>query len=155
MQTGCATATSDMYLVDTNVISAAAPGRAPAAALVDWMDRNTAALFISAVTIAEIGEGVAKARREGATRKANELAAWLDAVIHLYPLRILPFDVGAARALGEFSDRARSIGRPPSLAGLIIAATAKHYGLTILTRNTRHFVPLGVALHDPYASLPP
>lgn len=143
-----------MYLVDTNVISAAAPGRAVSPALADWMDRNAGALFISSVTVAEITEGIAKSRREGATRKAEELAAWLDAVVHLYPRRILPLDVDVARTLGELSDRARAIGRPPGLADLITAATAKHHGLTILTRNIRHFAPLGVTVHDPFASLP-
>lgn len=154
MRAGCATATSDMYLVDTNVISAAAPGRPVSPAMVDWMDRNAAALFISSVTIAEITEGIAKARREGAARRADELAAWLDAVIHLYPRRILALDVGVARVLSDLSDHTRAIGRPPGLADLIIAATAKYHGLTILTRNTRHFAPLGVASHDPFAGLP-
>ncbi len=154
MRAGCAIAASDMYLVDTNVISAAAPGRAVSPALVDWMDRNAAVLFISAVTIAEIAEGIVKARREGATRKADDLAAWLDAVVHLYPRRILALDVGVARLLGELSDHARAIGRSPGLADLIIAATAKHHSLTILTRNIRHFAPLGVPVHDPFASLP-
>lgn len=144
-----------MYLVDTNVISPAAPGRAVSPALVDWMDRNAAALFISSVTIAEITEGVAKARREGATRKADDLAAWLDAVVHLYPRHILALDVGVARVLGELSDHARAIGHQPGLADLIIAATGRHHGLTILTRNIRHFAPLGVLVHDPFSGLPP
>lgn len=154
MPPGCAAATSEVYLVDTNVISAAAPGRAAPPGLADWMDRNAAALFISAITIAEISEGISKARREGATRRADALGAWLEAVIHLYPRRILALDVGVARALGDLSDHARAIGRPPGLADLIIAATAKRHGLTILTRNIRHFAPIGVPVHDPFASSP-
>jgi hypothetical protein len=35
------------------------------------------------------------------------------------------------------------------LADLAIAATAQKHGFTILTRNLRHFGPLGVAALDP------
>lgn len=155
MRVACATAAFNVYLVDTNVISAAAPGRLGSPTLVDWMDRNTTALFISSVTIAEITEGVAKVKRQGAARKADDLAAWLDAVVHLYPRRILALDVGVARVLGELSDHARAIGHQPGLADLIIAATGRHHGLTILTRNISHFAPLGVLVHDPFSGLPP
>jgi predicted nucleic acid-binding protein len=41
------------------------------------------------------------------------------------------------------------------LADIIIAATARRYGLTIHTRNVRHFSALGVAVIDPFAALPP
>ncbi|MEQ1864924.1 MAG: type II toxin-antitoxin system VapC family toxin [Micropepsaceae bacterium] len=144
-----------MYLVDTNVISAVAPTRAPASPdLVAWMDTNSAALFLSAVTIAEIQDGIAKARREGAARKTFDLNAWLETLLHLYSERILPFDAHVARVAGELSDKARALGRPPGFADIIIAATATHHRLTLLTRNVKHFEPLGVGLHDPFAVLP-
>src|SRR5580704_5981033 len=56
---------------------------------------------------AEIVDGIAKARREGVRRKAADLAGWLEAVLHLYGNRVLPFDVAAARVAGTLSDRAR------------------------------------------------
>lgn len=152
---GCAALTSKVYLVDTNVISQGAPARRSAAtALADWMDRHSDELFLSAVTIAEIEEGIAKARREGAARKADDLSAWLDAVLHLYGNRVLALDAELARGLGQLSDHARALGRPPGLADLIIAATAVHHGLTILTRNVKHFAPLGVTVLDPFTALP-
>jgi predicted nucleic acid-binding protein len=143
-----------MFLVDTNVLSAGAPGRVAPAGLIEWMDRNSGRLFIAAITVAEIHQGIAKARREGAMRKADDLTAWMSTLLHLYPNRVLPLDADVAKALGEIADHARAIGRPPGLADLIIAATVLHYGLTILTRNTRHFEPLGVKVHDPFVSLP-
>jgi toxin FitB len=144
-----------MYLVDTNVISAAAPSRPVPAALIEWMDTHSASLFLSAVTVAEIEDGIAKLRREGARRKSADLSAWLETVLHLYGNRILAFDVATARIAGEISDRARGLGQMPGFADLIIAATAQHHGLTILSRNLRHFEPLGVAVLDPFAKLPP
>ena len=90
-----------MYLVDTNVISAAAPSRPAPSALVEWMDTHSASLFISAVTVAEIDDSIAKTRREGATRKSADLAEWLETVLHLYGDRILAFDAATARIAGR------------------------------------------------------
>jgi predicted nucleic acid-binding protein len=144
-----------VYLVDTNVISAAAPARPVPSALVEWMDAHSASLFLSVVTVAKIGDGIAKSRREGAKRKSSNLAAWLDTVLHLYGDRILAFDAPAARIAGAMADLARAQGQRPGFADIIIAATARHHGLTILSRNLRHFEPLGVRVLDPFAALPP
>lgn len=143
-----------MYLVDTDVISAGAPSRLAPAKLVAWMDAHSDVLFLSAVTVTEIEDGIAKLRREGATRKGAALAAWLEAMLHLYERRVLPFDTPTARIAGVLSDRARGQGQAPGLADIIIAATALHRGLTILTRNARHFAPLGVPVIDPFGTLP-
>lgn len=144
-----------MYLVDTNVISAAALSRPEVPALVEWMDAHSASLFLSVVTIAEIEDGIAKSRRQRATRKSANLAAWLETVLHLYSDRILAFDVPTARIAGTIADRTRGQGQAPGLADIIIAATAARHRLTILSRNLKHFEPLGVVVIDPFARLPP
>lgn len=144
-----------MYLVDTNVLSAGAPTKAaPAHDLIGWMERRSASLHLSVVTIAEIEDGIAKSRREGATRKAQRLSEWLETLLHLYAAQILPVDLAVARGIGQLSDRARGLGYAPGLADLAIAATAQHFGWTVLTRNLRHFTPLGVPAHDPFTALP-
>ena len=143
-----------MYLVDTNVISARAPSRVTPAEMAAWMDAHSTELFLSVVTIAEIEDGIAKANREGATRKSRDLSAWLETVLHLYAARILPFDLAIARIAGVLSDQARGQGHAPGFADIMIAATAQRHGLTILTRNLRHFEPLGVPVHDPFNYLP-
>jgi toxin FitB len=144
------------YLVDTNVISAAAPTTAVRPPeLIQWMDSHSADLFLSAVTIAEIADGIAKARREGARRKASDLSAWLRTVLHLYGDRVLSFDSPTAEIAGALSDRARGRGHSPGFADIAIAATAHRHGLTILSRNARHFAPMDVAVVDPFRVLPP
>jgi toxin FitB len=144
-----------MYLLDTNVISAGAPSRAVAAAdLVAWMDEHSAGLYLSAVTVAEIEDGIAKAVREKARRKAADLTAWLETLLHLYGNRILAFDIAAARIAGALSDLARSRGATPGFADIVIAATARSHRLIVLTRNTRHFEPLGVPTVNPFDRLP-
>jgi predicted nucleic acid-binding protein len=143
------------YLVDTNVISATAPATAvQRPALMQWMDLQASELFLSAVTIAEIAEGIAKARREGASRKGSALSAWLQTVLHLYGDRVLAFDSSIALIAGGMSDLARARGHAPGFADIAIAATARRHELTILTRNKRHFAPLGVAVIDPFRALP-
>jgi len=144
-----------MYLVDTNVLSAGAPTKAERPAeLVEWMDRNSDRLHLSVITVAEVEDGIAKARRGGATRKADRLAEWLEAVLHLYSARIVAVDIGIARVLGRMADRARGAGEAPGLADLAIAATAQSLGYTVLTRNLRHFRAVGVRALDPFKTLP-
>lgn len=144
------------YLVDTNIISATAPTTAARRPdVMAWMDANSPGLFLSAVTIAEIADGIAKAKREGARRKAAHLSAWLRAVLHLYGDRVLPFDSPTAEIAGALSDLARSRGHSPGFADIAIAATARRNNLTMLSRNQRHFAPMDVAVIDPFRTLPP
>jgi toxin FitB len=83
------------------------------------------------------------------------LTAWLETVLHLYGDRVLAFDATTARIAGAMADRASGHGHAPGFADIIIAATARHHRLTILSRNTRHFEPLGVVILDPFVTLPP
>ena len=143
------------YLVDANVISAvASTSPVRRTDLVEWMDSHSADLFLSAVTIAEIADGIAKARREGARRKASDLSAWLQTVLHLYGERVLPFDSPTAELAGALTDLARSRGHSPGFADIAIAATARLHNLMILSRNERHFAPVDAVVVDPFQKLP-
>lgn len=143
------------YLVDTNVISATAPTTpVKRTDVIKWMDSHSLELFLSAITIAEIADGIAKAKREGARRKASDLSAWLRALLHLYGDRVLPFGTRTAEIAGDLADLARSRGHSPGLADIAIAATARRHGLTILSRNERHFAPMGLVVVDPFQKLP-
>ena len=144
------------YLVDTNVISTTAPPTpVKRVELIAWMDLRSAYLFLSVITIAEITDGIAKARREGARRKAADLSTWLRAMLHLYGDRVLVFDSPTAEIAGVLSDLARSRGHSPGFADIAIAATALRHDLNILSRNARHFMPMDVAVIDPLQGLPP
>ena len=70
---------------------------------------------------------------------------WLDQLLRLYGERRLPVDVGVARRWGQLS---AAIGHDG--ADLLIAATALERGLTVVTRNLRHFTPTGVAIINPW-----
>jgi predicted nucleic acid-binding protein len=144
-----------VFLVDTNILSGCAPTKADRThPLIGWMDQNSDRLFLSVVTVAEIEDGIAKAGREGANRKAGLLRNWLDTVLHLYAARILPLDLPVARTLGTLSDRARASGAFPGWADLAIAATAVTHGCIVLTRNLRHFAPTGAPAQNPFEAPP-
>jgi toxin FitB len=75
-------------------------------------------------------------------------------VLHLYGDRVLPFDSATAEIAGALSDLARSRGHSPGLADIILAASARQHGLTVLSRNERHFAHMDAIVINPFAQLP-
>ena len=78
------------FLIDTDVLSAGATSKGQSVPeLIEWMDRKSERVYASAVPIAEIEEGIAKSRREGATRRAARLLSalqhWTCAVACRHP----------------------------------------------------------------------
>ena len=142
-----------MFLVDTNVISSLAPNRSEAERPVaDWLSEASPWLYMSSVTVAEVIFGIERAERQGALVRARRLRAWWVELEQTYQDRILPLDKTAAHALGVLRDRARAAN--PEFEDLAIAATAQTRGLTVLTRNLRHFEVFGVPVIDPFKSPP-
>lgn len=142
-----------MFLLDTNVVSALAPhnvDRHPE--LVAWMRRNDRLLRLSVVTASEVEAGIAKAVRTGARAKSASLRKWWAGLVELYDDRILQVDLRIAEAAGQMLDEARA--HDPGYEDILIAATARVHGMTVLTRNERHFAPLGVDVVDPFIRLP-
>ncbi|MBN9039415.1 MAG: type II toxin-antitoxin system VapC family toxin [Rhizobiales bacterium] len=142
-----------MFLLDTNVVSALAPhnvDRHPE--LVAWMRRNDRLLRLSVVTASEVEAGIAKAVRTGARAKSASLRKWWAGLVELYDDRILQVDLRIAEAAGQMLDEARA--HDPGYEDILIAATARVHGMTVLTRNERHFAPLGVDVVDPFVRLP-
>jgi toxin FitB len=136
-----------MYLIDTVVLSELRKRRRHAG-IVRWL-RNKAveAMFLSAITIGEIERGVLR-QQVGNPIFAEALRAWLDRTVEAYGDRILSVDTRVARRWGRLSARIGHGG-----ADLLIAATALEHGLTVVTRNVRHFLPTGVAVENPFEEL--
>ena len=134
------------YLLDTNVVSALrVRGRHPS--VESWASSVVVAdQFIPATTIAEIERGVISKEREDPHQGAV-LRQWLEErVLTTFADRILPFDLPAARMLATF----RVPDRAP-LDDALIAAIAGSRQMTVVTRNTKHFEPLGVPYLDPWS----
>ena len=132
-----------MFLVDTDVLSALRR-RERHPAIVRWVEgQRTTDLHISVMTVREIERGITQQQRHNPAF-ARDLAVWLDRVLAWYGDRILPVDAATARRWGQLS---AALGNDS--ADLLIAATALEHGLTVVTRNVRHFEPTGVSVLDP------
>ncbi len=133
-----------MFLLDTDVLSALRRrDRNPE--MVRWLEtQRTADLYLSIVTVGEIERGIAQQQRCDPSF-AQELARWLDRVLAWYGDRILLVDTATARRWGQLSAALGHDG-----ADLLIAATALERGLTVVTRNVRHFERTGVPVTNPF-----
>lgn len=140
------------FLLDTNVVSMLAPSRTEASAdFLDWLDRmdGEGRLFLSVVSIHEIEKGIALLDRKGATAKAAGLKAWLSGLVSTYDDKIISFDAQAAAIGGRLEAGALAAGHDPGMADAVIAGIAAAHELVIVTRNTKHFLPFGVAVLSP------
>ncbi len=142
-----------MYLLDTNIVSLFDPKRRiEAAPIVEWMRENDPLLFLSTITLTEIEAGILKLMRERKEARGRQLMELRDGMIADFKDRLLPLDVDVALTVARLAEALR-----PTVierTDLIIAATARVHGLTVLTRNVRHFAPTGVPAIDPMRSLP-
>jgi hypothetical protein len=135
------------YVLDTNVVSALRlRGRNPAVeawvASVPVRDQ-----FVTSFSVAEIERGIIAKERTDSTQ-GQILRKWFDdRVLPAFSGRVLAFDLAAARILASY--------RVPEHApydDALIAATAQAANMTMVTRNTKHFEPLGIRCLDPWAS---
>ena len=134
-----------MFLLDTDVLSALRrPDRSPG--LIRWLHaQRLTDLYLSVITVGEIERGITQQWQRNPPF-AQELARWLDRILAWYGDRVLPIDVATARRWGQLSAILGHSG-----ADLLIAATALEHGLTVITRNVRHFHPTGIPVINPFA----
>jgi toxin FitB len=131
-----------VILLDTVVVSELRKSR-PNARVIDWMrGLRESDVFISVVTIGEIERGIVKLQDADFART---LTRWLEDLLRFYGDRVLPITPDIARRWGRLSAELEHEG-----ADLLIAATAAAHGLTIATRNVRHFAPTSVPAIDPF-----
>jgi predicted nucleic acid-binding protein len=134
-----------MWLLDTMVVSELRK-KTPDAAVISWLTTvPQERLYLSVATLSEIQRGIAQ---QGSKDNlfAARLQRWLDTLKKNYADRILPITPEIACQWGELTAAAGHDG-----VDVIIAATAMQHGLTVVTRNERHFRPFGVAVHNPYS----
>lgn len=133
------------YLIDTNVLSELRR-KQPDPNVAAWMQvRPRPSLFLSVLTLGEIRKGLE--RVEDAKRK-QALLDWLEVELpHYFVGRLLDIDAATADRWGRLMAQA---GRPlPAIDGLL-AATALQHDLTLVTRNSKDFVDVGVRLINPW-----
>ncbi len=113
------------YLLDSNVLIQHLRGHQPTTALLARLALE-GQLGIAAISRAEVLAGM-RERECGATlRFLNALACYA-------------VDMHVADLAGEWLRRYRQQGVTLDIADALIAAAARHYDLTLLTYNPRHF----------------
>ena len=137
-----------MYLIDTDVISEARKGAKAnpgVRALFEYAATHNTPLYLSAITIGELRQGVENIRHRGDAAQAKQLEQWLDRLIRDYANTILAFDADTAQVWARL--------RVPDAENPLdkqIAATALIHDLTIVTRNTAHYASTGVECLNPF-----
>lgn len=133
------------YLLDTNVLSELRKKTADPQVAAWAQARPRQSLFLSVLALGEVRKGIERANA-AAFRQA--LADWLDVDLpNWFVGRILPIDDAVVDQWGRIQ---ASVGRTlPSVDGLL-AATALHHHLTLVTRNVADFAGVNVPLVNPW-----
>ncbi len=118
-------------VVDSSVFIRAERLRQPVE-LNHWQHRGTP--FLSAITVSELLVGVHRANTD-ARREVR-----MQSVEHiLSSMTVLDFDATVARTHAALRAEMLRQGKPIGAHDLLIAATAKHHGVPVLTCNVAEF----------------
>lgn len=133
------------FLVDTNVVSETRRSR-PDAGVRKWFDSTPrSSLWLSVITDLELERGVLLQRRKDVL-SAEPMQRWLDSVRAGLVHPVLEVTGGVARVCAAIQVPSR---RP--LADALIAATALHHDLTVVTRNVKDFDVPGLRVLNPFS----
>lgn len=136
-----------MYLLDTDILSELRkPASVGNAVVRKWVSEQDADdFFMSVVSVLEVAIGIARLRRRD-SEQAERLRSWLeDEVLDEFSERLLPvgLEVAQRTALLHVPD-------PRPAQDALIAGTALVHDLAVVTRNVKHFEPMGVGVINPF-----
>ncbi len=136
------------WLLDTNILSELRRPRPELKVLAFISGQPLDLLFVSAVTFAEVRFGIELA--PDASRRA-ELNSWLTHTLRpMFDQRVLPVSEDIMFTWRLLVEDGRKVGHTFSQPDLIIAATALHHGLTLVSRDTGDFEKARVAVLNPW-----
>ena len=131
------------WLLDTNTVSELTNPR-PDPEVLEWLESNEAASAISAISIGEMILGI---ERLPDGKKRRRLERSMRFLREDYAGKILDFTEGVAADWGRLVAEARNGGRNLSVLDSQIEATAVHFGLKVVTRNSADFFR---PVHNPW-----
>jgi predicted nucleic acid-binding protein len=131
------------YLLDTNVVSEIRRGRdANAAAWAAGVADHE--LYLSVLTLGEVRKGIERLRGRD-PKQADVFSDWLSELRERFADRLLAIDDRVADEWGRLNAPADR-----NTIDSLIAATARVYELTVVTRNPTDFDGCDVSLLDPF-----
>lgn len=132
------------FLLDTNVVSEARKRNADPNVRAWLASVPDPDLYLSALVIGEIRQGVERLRRRDPAQAAM-YDAWLSTLLRDFADRIVPVTAEVAQEWGRLN-----VPDPLPVIDGLLAATAKVHGWTLVTRNTADLARVGVPLLDPF-----
>lgn len=136
------------FLLDTNIPSESWRAQ-PASIVALWLKRQVKeAQFISVVSVGELRKG---AILLPPSAKRTQIEYSIEVLIPAwFGKRVLPVTQIIAERWGALDAQRQQMGRPLGIADGMIAATALEHDLTLVTRNVKDFISLGVRLLNPW-----
>ena len=133
------------YLLDTNVISELVKTQ-PNKHVMSWISQiPESELFLSALTVGEIRKGIEKINFD---QKKAKLIVWLEQeLLPRFAHRVLMVDIPVAERWGRLLAEIKHT--LPAIDSLL-AATALHHDLCLVTRNTADYVVPTLAVFNPW-----
>jgi toxin FitB len=139
------------WLLDTNIISELRR-RKPEPKVTEFIrSQPLEGLFVSIVTFAEIRFGIELL--PDATRR-SDLNDWLAHKVRpMFEQRVLAISEDVMFKWRLQVEDGRKAGHTFSQPDLIIAATAQHHGLTVVSRDTKEYVAARVDVFNPWVDV--
>jgi len=115
----------------------------------EWMETtDEGLLYLSILTLGEVRKGVAGLAQ---SRRRTRLEAWVEVELRArFAGRILPVDSAVADRWGFLAAEAKRKGMVLPIVDGLLAATAIHHNLTMVSRNSRDFARTQVAVLNPW-----
>jgi predicted nucleic acid-binding protein len=136
------------FLLDTNCIFELVRVR-PDRRVMEWMDAaDESLLYLSVLTLGEIRKGLASLAQG---KRRTRLETWLELELRArFARRILPIDAPVADRWGLLAAQARLKGATLPVIDGLLAATALHYNLTVVSRNAADFASTQTPVLNPW-----
>jgi len=136
------------FLLDTNCISEVVRSK-PEPRVLEWFAAaNESLLYLSVLTLGEIRKGVAALPQ---SKRLTHLETWLEVELgSRFSGRILSVDSSIADRWGLLAAEAKLKGKPLSAIDGLLAATALHHNLTIVSRNISDFANAQASVLNPW-----
>jgi predicted nucleic acid-binding protein len=137
------------YLLDTNVVSETIRHN-PNKTVMEWLDQIPGeALFVSVLTVGEIRKGV---EALADIKRREKLRLWIDHELpQWFEDRVLSVDLAVADRWGRLL---AEVGRPVPTIDSLLAATALHFDLRLVTHYAKDFDFPGLEVINPWLMAP-
>jgi len=135
-----------LYLLDSNVVSELRKKKSMNTGVLNFFQSiDSAEVYLPVQTIGELRRGVENLRNRGDVSQAKKIEGWLNLILSEYSDRIIEFDADCAQVWGRLMSphNQNAVDKQIAAIGLI-------HGMSIVTRNVKHFAGTGTTLINPF-----